>query len=418
MLKLFLLQFLRDLKVKMPISKFVPVLALLSVSVSAPALAEFKTGSFMTKDGAEITPTLQTGVSSNSNFFSTPDDEKSRLIWTVAPKIAAQIDNGPDNYKLNLASKTSFHNKDTTDNFTQVNVGIGTHQEFTSQHRLDVTGIADWLYEPRGSGLTEGLGDAAAELVKYRQQNLTGRYEYGALSSKAQVALTAGYSSKEYQNFRAISQFRDFDKTLFGITGYYNTQAATRAFVELTREDYRYDVIDSTGISRNSDDIKLLLGVEWEATAVTSGSVKLGYQNKEFDSNLREDFSGLSWEAAVNWQPLSYSTVQLMTSRAAKDPLVEGDYIRESAYGITWNHGWSDYLSSQVGVNYIDEQYTGNIGRKDTTKSARLGLNYIANNFGMISTYIDFIDKNSTQPTIEFDHVVVGINFTFALKAN
>ncbi|MBH0055731.1 outer membrane beta-barrel protein [Pseudoalteromonas sp. SWXJZ94C] len=402
----------------MPISKFVPVLALFSVGVTAPALAEFKTGSFMTKDGAEITPTLQTGVSSNSNFFSTPNDEESRLIWTIAPKIAAQIDNGPDSYKLNLGTKTSFHNKDTTDNFTQVNVGIGTHQEFTSQHRLDVTGIADWLYEPRGSGLSEGLGDAAAELIKYQQQNISTRYEYGALSSKAQVALTAGYSSKEYQNFRTISQFRDFDKSLVGITGYYNTQAATRTFVELTKEDYRYDVIDSDGISRNSDDTKVLLGVEWEATAVTSGSVKLGYQNKTFDSNLREDFSGLSWEAAVNWQPLSYSTVQLMTSRAAKDPLVEGDYIRESVYGITWNHAWSDFLSSQAGVNYIDEQYTGNVGREDKTKTARLGLNYIATNFGMISTYIDFVDKNSTQPTIEFDHVVVGINFTFALKAN
>jgi len=395
-----------------------PALIAVCLGASLPALAEFKPGSLITKDGAEITPTLQTGLSTNNNFFSTPNDEKSRLIWTIAPQIAAQIDNGPDSYTLDLGSSTSFHNKDTTDNFTQVNIGAGLHKEFTSQHRLDIDGTADWLYEARGTGLTEGLGNVTDELVKYRQENVKASYEYGALSSKAQVALKAGFYSKEYQNFREVSQFRDYDKSLIGITGYYNTHAATRAFVELTQEDYQYDVIDANGISRDSDDIKILLGIEWEATAVTSGSVKLGYQNKEFDSNLREDFSGLSWEAAVNWQPLSYSTVQLMTSRAAKDPLVEGDYIRESAYGITWNHGWSDYLSSQAGILYIDEQYTGNVGRKDTTKSARLGLNYIANNFGLVSTYIDFIDKNSTQDRIEFDHVVVGINFTFALKAN
>ena len=395
-----------------------PIFALLSVGVAAPAAANLKPGSFITKDGAEITPTLQTGISSNNNFFSTPENEESRTIWTITPNIKAAIEDGPDSYNLDLGTSSSLHNKESVDNFTQVNIGVGVHKEFTSQHRLDVNGKADWLYEPRGSGLTEGLGDAVNELVKYQQKNITARYEYGAQSSKAQVALNTGFYSKKYQNFRAVSQFRDYDKSLVGITGYYNTQAATRTFLEVKQENYRYDFLASSGISRDSDDVKVLLGMEWEATALTSGSFKLGYQNKDFSANERESFSGLSWEAGVNWQPLSYSTVQLTTSRSAKDPLVQGDYIKESFYGINWTHSWSDYLSSLVGVTYIDEQYTGDIGRKDKTKSARLGLNYIASRFGMVSTYVDFIDKNSTQNAIEFDRVVVGVNFTFALKAN
>lgn len=390
----------------------------LSVGVSAPALANLKPGSFMTKDGAEITPTLQTGISSNNNFFSTPTDESSRLVWSISPNIIALIEDGPDSYKLDLGTSSSFHNKDSVDNFTQVNIGAGVHKEFTSQHRVDVNAKADWLYEPRGSGLTEGLGNTVDELVKYQQNNILGRYEYGAQSSKAQVAFSAGFFSKQYQNFRDVSQFRDYDKSLLGVTGYYNTQAATRTFLEVKQENYRYDVLQANGISRDSNDVKVLLGMEWEATAVTSGTVKLGYQNKDFSSSQRENFSGLSWEAAVNWQPLSYSSVQLMTSRAAKDPLVQGDYIKESVYGVKWTHSWGDYLSSLASLNYIDEQYTGDIGRKDKTKNARLGLNYTANNFGMVSTYIDFIDRDSTQNTIEFDRVIVGVNFTFALKAN
>ena len=42
----------------------------------------------------------------------------------------------------------------------------------------------------------------------------------------------------------------------------------------------------------------------------------------------------------------------------------------------------------------------------------------MANKFGMVSTYVDFVDKNSSQYLIEYDRVTVGINFTFALKAN
>ncbi|MBG9994553.1 outer membrane beta-barrel protein [Pseudoalteromonas sp. NZS127_1] len=395
-----------------------PIFAMLSVGFAAPVAANLKPGSVMTKDGAEITPTLQTGISSNNNFFTTPGNKESRLIWTIKPNIKAVIEDGPDSYKLDLGTSSSLHNKDSADNFTQINIGAGVHKEFTSQHRLDINGDADWLYEPRGSGLTEGLGDAVNELVKYQQQNVLVRYEYGAQSSKAQVALKAGFFSKKYQNFREVSQYRDYDKSLISVTGYYNTQASTRTFLEVKQENYRYDFLQTNGISRNSDDVKILLGMEWEATAVTSGSFKLGYQNKDFSANERQNFSGLSWEAGVNWQPLSYSTVQFTTSRAAKDPLVQGDYIKESTYGVNWTHNWSDYLSSLAGINYTNEQYTGDVGRKDKSKSARLGLNYVASNFGMVSTYVDFIDKDSTQSAIEFDRVIVGVNFTFALKAN
>ncbi|MEL0654609.1 outer membrane beta-barrel protein [Pseudoalteromonas issachenkonii] len=396
-----------------------PIFAMLSVGFAAPVAANLKPGSVMTNGGAEITPTLQSGISSNNNFFSTPNNEESRLIWTITPNIKAAIEDGPDSYDLELGTSSSLHNKDSTDNFTQVNFGVGVHKEFTSQHRLDVNGDADWLFEPRGSGLTEGLGDAVNELVKYQQQNVLLRYEYGAQSSKVQVAFGAGFFNKKYQSFRELSQYRDYDKSLIGVTGYYNTQASTRIFLEVKQENYRYDYLQANGISRDSDDVKILIGMEWEATSVTSGSFKLGYQNKDFSANERESFSGLSWEAGVNWQPLSYSTLQLTTSRSAKDPLVQGDYIKESTYGINWTHSWSDdYLSSLVGINYIDEKYTGDVGRKDKSKSVRLGLNYVASKFGMVSTYVDFIDKDSTQSAIEFDRVIVGVNFTFALKAN
>lgn len=390
----------------------------IAISATTPVLAALEPGSFVTKDGAQITPTLNTGISGNDNFFSTPTDEESRLIWTITPNVDALIEDGVNYYNFNVGTSSSFHNKDSADNFTQVNLSAATHNEFTSKHRLDFDVSADWLYEPRGSGLTEGLGDAVNELVEYQQQSLNGRYEFGAGSSKAQVALFSGVFNKKYQNFRAISQFRDYDKTTLGIVGYYNTQAATRTFLELKQEGYQYDVIGTDGISRDSDDVRVLFGIEWEATAVTSGSVKLGYQQKDFEASQRESFNGLSWEAAVNWQPLSYSLVQLSTSRSAKDPLVEGDYIKESVYGVSWSHSWSDYLSSLVGASYSDEKYTGNVGRKDKTKNLRLGLNYISNDFGMVSAYVDFMDKNSTQNALEFDRIVVGMNFTFALKAN
>ena len=403
---------------QMHIKTLLFVVTFFNLFLALPAIASFSHGSIITESGVKITPTIQTGFSSNNNFFSTPEDEKSRLIWTFEPNLKAAIEDGPDSYKLDIGTHSALHNKDSLDNYTQVNIGTAIHKEFTSKQRLDMKGNIDWLYEKRGRGLTEGLGDDIDELVKYQLKNASARYEYGAQSAKALIAFEGGYFSKEYQNFRELSQYRDYDKYLVGITGYYNTQAATRMFIEAKQENYRYDVLASSGVTRDSNDLKILGGIQWDASAITSGTFKLGYQNKDFEANERESFSGLSWEASVSWKPLSYSTLQLRTSRSAKDPLVQGDYIKESLYGVDWSHDWSNKLSSLARVSYMNEQYTGNIGREDKTKNLRFGISYMANKFGMVSTYVDFVDKNSSQYLIEYDRVTVGINFTFALKAN
>lgn len=59
---------LRDLKVKMRTNTITALLVALGVSAPLSAV-ELQPGSVMTKDGAEITPMLQLGVSSNDNFL-------------------------------------------------------------------------------------------------------------------------------------------------------------------------------------------------------------------------------------------------------------------------------------------------------------------------------------------------------------
>ncbi len=403
---------------KTPIKRATRIFVLSSLAMSFTAVAEFELGSYITDSGVELIPTLQTGVSQNDNFFSTPDDNESRAVLAITPNLKARIEDGPDYYLLDIGTSTSLHNKDSVDNFTQINLAGNLHKEFTSQHRIMADAKADWLYEPRGSGLTEGLGDTVTELVEYNEQVLNGRYEYGAVTSKAMLALTAGIFNKEYQNFKEVAKYRDYDKTSLGIIGYYNTQSASRLFIELKQEDYRYDFVQPTGVSRDSDDIKALLGIEWDLSAITSGSVKLGYQEKDFSSEQRENFSGLSWDASILWQPLTYSSFNFLTSNAAKDPLVSGDYIEETVYGATWNHEWSEQFSSLLSLNYTREQYTGDDGRDDKTKNLRVGLNYVATKFMMISPYLDILNKDSTQDNIAFDKTIVGINFTFGLTAS
>ncbi|MDZ7902899.1 MAG: hypothetical protein U5L01_10335 [Rheinheimera sp.] len=71
-------------------------------------------------------------------------------------------------------------------------------------------------------------------------------------------------------------------------------------------------------------------------SAAATGTVKAGYQDKNFDLLAREDFHGFAWEAILLWQPLTYSGFDIATGRRAKDVdsvAVVGDYIIETTYG-------------------------------------------------------------------------------------
>ncbi len=83
---------------------------------------------------------------------------------------------------------------------------------------------------------------------------------------------------------------------------------------------------------------------------------------------------------------------------------------------LYWSHEWNESLGSLISFSYVNEDYTGDVGRKDKTETTRLSLNYSLNNVFLVSPYIDFLDKQSTESNIEFDRVLFGINFTFGLR--
>lgn len=386
--------------------------ALLAVS---PVYAEFTPGKLYTDSGVVITPTVTVGLLNNSNIYHTPSNEKSSAVFTVSPELLAELEDGHNVYSFSALIDSGFYQHDSTDNYVNSRFGLGAHQEFGVAHRLDLTLDADWLSEARGTGLSEGTADTFNDIVKYNQQTFMARYEYGAMSSKARIAPFVGFYNKDYTSFEAVSQYRNHDKLTYGITGYYNTQANVIVLAELKQDDYNYNIARTPESSLDSRSQYALLGMEWKLSSMTSGHVKIGHQNKKFDSALREDFSGLNWEAGLTWMPRSYSTFRFTTSRAARDVLVEGDYINDTRYEAHWQHNWRPQITSHVTVGYANQDYHG-VYRKDKVKSARLAVDYTINRFGVLSAFVEMRDKSSTRHNLEFDNTVVGLTFTFALQ--
>ncbi len=397
---------------------------LIAVSLSHYAIAN-ETGTIITDSGLELTPLLETGIKHDNNIFSQPKgSEVSSNILTIDPSIKVLSTDGLNYWALDAKVRSGFYTKDlgdgSDDDYVDLELEMTRHQELGEKHRFDINANINWTSEPRGKGLTEGTAEEINEPVRYAEQLIGGMYEYGSESSVGKVAVMGRFVNRDHKNFREFTQYRDTESLLVGTQLKYDTQNATTWLVEVTHDAIRYDILEQDGRSRDSDDLRGLVGVEWQATALTSGSVKVGYQDKKF-FDTRNEFSGLSWEASVKWEPLTYSSLEFETSNAAIEPRVEGDFIEQTRYDLTWDHDWNDFMTTRFGIEFLQEDYSGNdlagdvLIRDDETFTYSFLMNYDITNSTTFSLFADVVDKDSTNVDLLHDKKTVGVNFTFTL---
>jgi len=367
---------------------------------------------YIMDSGVAIVPIINTGYKYDNNIFSQGNDSTGSGIFTLAPAVKFLLDDGINNYQLDVGIKSATYLDSSDDSYVTGNLGIKSHLEASSSSRFDVKLEANKGIEPRGTGFTEGRPDLFDEPLSYNEQLAKLTYEYGSLSSSGRVAFMGRYYNKNYTNFTQQTQFRSFNQSTLGSTFSYTTNASTDAFFELKAGPIKYDVAES--VSRDSDMLSALVGVKWEATKLTSGSFKIGQEQKKFSDASRENFKGVSWEGNIDWKPLTYTTLTLETSRAAKDPDLQGDYISESIYAASWQHDWNEKVTSTLNYSYVREEYTG-FERLDNSNNLYADINYKFKRWVDVALYIEYTDQDSTLENIIYDKNVVGLDFTFSL---
>ncbi len=388
------------------------ILILPALFVANNAMA-VEPAAWQAENGITITPLLKADLRHDNNILNNSTDEKSSTILELAPSVNFLAEDGVNRYEVNAGLTKGLYFSSSEDNFLNASLDADAHFEASRSLKFDLSAGFASLSESRGSGLTEGNAESIDAPLEYNKTEFAAAVEYGVLSTPLRLKADVALFDKAYQNFEEVTRTRDYDSNKLGATLFYRMSDRTDGFVEYSVNRIRYDVID-TGGSRDSDDARLSLGATWNITAITAGQFKLGYQDKTFDNPLREDFSGVSWEGSMTWSPLTYSSFELGTSRAARDPNVEGNYIKESSYNASWNHTWRNDLSTTLGLNLRSEDYQG-VAREDDMLDYRVAANYAFRRWLDASVYFVHTDKSSTRTNIEYDKQVFGINFMVSM---
>lgn len=325
-----------------------------------------------------ITPTLDTEVGYTDNLFRTEDDEESTWKSVVTPRIQAWMENGLSTYSLTYRGDDYRYFSSHDDDFYDNTVNLDIHHEFNAKNRLNA--FAEYYdgHEERGTGLTEGgVGTLIDEPVELERTTFGGNYTIGADSARGRVKLAAKNEDYSYQNFREYTQYRDYDKDTFGGTFFWNVAPRTDLLAEVRYQDVAYDktnALDPFG-SLDAEEWTYFLGAQWDATAKTSGSIRLGMYDREYDSNARENDDGFSWEVDLTYKPRSYSRFNLESSRSSRETNGLGDAVNSTATTLSWDHDWASRSSTNVELLVGTDDYNGS-KREDDLFGVDASYNY------------------------------------------
>lgn len=321
-----------------------------------------------------VYPSLDVTVKHDDNIAQANTGRVGSNVTVVSPAVKVEAKSGGNffglNYRLEDGNYAQSGNDDYTDQF------VGAYASFALGVHGDLKLNADYTEQHDARGSVAGQNSSRPE--EYRTSGVKGLLSWGAKDAPGKLELNAGYVDKQYTtNYSLTQQYSDRVNKDMGATFYWRIMPKTRLLIQTTHTDIDYKHILLT--SQDSAETRYYVGATWEATALTSGTIKLGTLKKAFDAH--PSYSTGSWDAGVTWSPLTYSHVQLNTSRQANEVNSSvGDTVRSSNYQLGWTHDWSSVLSSNVRASRLDEAYILNGSssnqRSDTTHIYGIGVGY------------------------------------------
>jgi hypothetical protein len=332
------------------------------------------------------------GYNDNLNLRST--NKIGSSFVNTAPSLLAALNYKGDRYTAQASVDSVMYPSNSQDNTLSSTFKLAGDKYFTTRAR------GGWSAALTTGTDSRDANTPTAEPDRWRNAALNGTFAYGAAGAKGRLEADLGTNSKTYENNRTKTSVLDLTMNNVAGRAFVRVGSRTLALAEISHAKTNY----ASGLSTdNNTERKYYVGVTWDATAKTTGIVKIGNMTKDFD-NGKAGYSGASWDATVRWQPLTYSTFELTTSKVTADTsdAAAYSYSLNTASNLSWRHAWSSTVSTSALVGVVNATYPGSTKASVTTNSYSLGANYAFRRW--LSFGVDFTtsDATSANPLSEY----------------
>jgi hypothetical protein len=334
----------------------------------------------------EIHPFISLMETYSDNVYATANNTKSDWITTTTPGIRLLMP-----FRMHTFA-------------AEYKAVINNYYDYTSENSIDhhAAAMADFKF---GSRIGLKLRDAYVKGHESRATNAIGelqKFERNAASAAVSYQFADRLQAQvEYTrtnwNFEDYNTYRERDEDLIATSVHYRFLPKTSVFIEY---DFRNIVYEEKTDRLDSKVYNPLLGLKWDISERTTGTVKGGYLQKEFEDPNKDNISTWSAFADLTHAFSDRSSFKVLGMRDVNESNVQGTnyYVRTEAFA-EYTHKLLYNLSAVARASYGIDDYSNAIApdpdRHDQRTLGGVGLKYQMRSWLDFALNFNHLDRDS-----------------------
>ncbi|MDG6100068.1 hypothetical protein EXU34_21650 [Alteromonas sp. ZYF713] len=366
-------------------------------------------------NGALIYPSVYVGSGYEQNLALTNDNEINSAFWQITPSLTALLSPGNSTHEFSALIDVAQYTQSDADNYEDFSLNYEGGWEPTTRHRANWSLSQQFGHQKRGSQQTRFLLDRFDEVLQFNQTTAEASYEFGSKVAIGRLGIKGGLNKLEYTNFEAFTNQLNNNSQSLGGWFYYRVGKVTNLSFDVGYQATDYPDEPDPSQSRNSEVYTFLTGLVWEGLAKTTGEFKLGVEQRNFELADREDLTNLAIDAAITWEPKTYSIVNIALSRRTMEGALGSDATLTTKATLDWSHSWTEYSYSRIGYEYALRDEQGIITREDDTHFVYANFNRYLNEWLLFETTVTYLVNSSTNTLFDYDNQKLSIGLRVEL---
>ncbi len=378
-------------------------LAVYGLACATPVDAE-STAPAYRFNGVTTYPGLGVVLKNDSNILRLNDADPNKIssrVTILSPSVLFQSKQDANVYSLSYNADLGRYSSSSADNFTDQKVLGQAELGLSSRANLNIEPVFQIGHDDRGSTY-------ATTLVPniWHSAGLTSSFAYGAEAAMGKTIVDIGMTDRKYQNNRTVTTAYDRKLSNVAATFFWRALPKTSLLVNVKHTGIAYS--DPTSVL-NGNELYLLAGAKWEATAQTTGEFKVGQLKKKFDKSF-PSYSGASWEGIVRWSPLSFVNVDFITYKQPVETTLTGSSaIMVGSSGADVSYRLNEQLTLHTNGYQLKEDFIG-AGRNDSTNTFGFKAEYKIRSWLIGGAEYTHSAKTSTNPLNDYKRNIIMLS--------
>lgn len=313
----------------------------------------------------------------NSNVLYNNQTHLGSFGTFINPSFLIPMGNDKFSAVLDYGFRASIYQAVPQNNYVDNFLGASTVLEFDHRNRLAITARGAFAHDPLGTMFSQG------NVVKFLQRpnewtgySFSTLYQYGAAKAQGNLNFRFSVDDRRYTNNLLLTKQRDLTTYNLGATFFYRVMPKTNLVFEVNDTILDYPYPQNNGGSLNGSVYRAFTGATWVPTVKTRVVAKVGYQWRQFTDENYQSKGSPAFQGMVAWQPRPQDGLMLSMSNAFNEALIFGsNSVNTQNYAFNWNHVWLERFTTNAGVFYMNQQFSGN-DTQNQTINGMLGANY------------------------------------------